>query len=115
MVKTIKILEVTPYKITCEFNTHEVKTNNMFHLINNSNEFVNKQLLLDPVFFEQVQIGQFGELFWKNAAYFRNEAGDLVPCEYDVSPEFVYSCYIHEIFMLRYATLRLSPSLQCAL
>lgn len=96
MIKAVEILKISPFKVVCRFNTGEIKQIELESVINNSNQYVNKKKLLDEEFFKQVSIGVFGELYWENAAYFKNENGELIPCEYDLSPEFVYynSCKI---------------------
>ncbi len=90
MLKAIEITEVKPYQVTCRFNNGELRLIEMEKIIRDSNSFVNKQKLLEPVFFKQAAIGVFGQLYWDNAAYFKNENGELIPCEFDLSPEFVF-------------------------
>ena len=90
MIKAVEILEIIPFKVVCKFNTGEIKQIELASMIKNSNQYVNKKKLLEEAFFKQASIGVFGELYWKNAAYFRNENNELIPCEYDLSPEFIY-------------------------
>ena len=90
MIKATEIITINPFKIVCRFNNGEVKQIDLENVINSANQFVNKKKLLEKEFFKQAAIGQFGELYWENAAYFKNENGELIPCEYDLSPEFIY-------------------------
>lgn len=90
MLKTIEIIDVIPYSITCKFNTGEVRKIDMKEIISNSNTYVDKEKLLNVEFFKKVSIGEFGELQWSNAAFMRDENNEWVKCEFDLSPEFVY-------------------------
>ena len=90
MIKAVEIIEVKPYEVICKFNNGEMRQINMQPIILSSNDFVNKQKLLEPNFFKQAAIGAFGQLYWADAAYFKNEKGELVNCEFDLSPEFIY-------------------------
>ena len=90
MIRAIEIVNISPFKVVCKFNTGEIKAIELENIINNANQFVNKKKLLEEEFFKQAAIGLFGELYWKNAAYFKNENGELISCEYDLSPEFIY-------------------------
>ncbi len=90
MLKAVEIINSNPYKIVCKFNTGEIREINLENLILESNSLVNKEKLLDPAFFNKAAIGNFGELFWENAAYIRDLKGEMISCEFDLSPEFVY-------------------------
>ena len=90
MLRIEEIVEVVPYSVTCKFNTGEVKKIVLNTYISAGNHLVDKIKLLNPDFFKEVQIGRFGELFWNNAAFMQNEKDELIPCEFDLSPEFVY-------------------------
>ena len=90
MIKAVEIIDVKPYEVICKFNNGELRQINMKKIIMESNDFVNKQKLLEPEFFKQATIGTFGQLYWADAAFFRNENGELVNCEFDLSPEFIF-------------------------
>ena len=90
MIKAVEIIDVNQYNIICKFNNGEVKQINLEKFILESNSFVNKQKLLDPLFFKQAEIGNLGQLYWANAAYFKDENGNKMSCEFDLSPEFIY-------------------------
>lgn len=46
--------------------------------------------LYDEAIFRQVCIGEAGQLFWKDITTMKDEKGNTIPCEYDISPEFAY-------------------------
>lgn len=90
MIKAVEIINVNPYNVVCKFNNGEVRQINLEKIILESNSFVNKQKLLDPPFFKQAAIGNLGQLYWANAASFKDENGKNINCEFDLSPEFIY-------------------------
>ena len=90
MIKPIKIINVKPYEIVCEFNNGEVKKINMEHILKNNTANVNTQKLLTPDFFVTVALGELGQLYWNNTAKMKDAQGNYFVCEYDVSPEFIY-------------------------
>lgn len=90
MRKTVEILNVIPYSVTCKFNTGEVRTIDMKEIISNSNTYVDKEKLLNIEFFKKVRINEFGELQWSNAAFMRDENNEWIKCEFDLSLEFIY-------------------------
>ena len=73
MVKPIKIIDVKPYEIVCEFNNGEVKKINMEQVFKSSNPNINTQKLLTPDFFVSVELGELGQLYWKSAAKMKIE------------------------------------------
>ena len=46
--------------------------------------------ILMPDFFKTVKIGELGQIYWLDAAQMKDERGNSIKCEYDMSPEFVY-------------------------
>lgn len=90
MLKIVEIISVEPYNVICKFNTGEIKIIALENCISTSSNNVDKAKLLNKEFFKQVQIGKFGELFWADSAFMKNEKNELIPCEFDLSPEFVY-------------------------
>ena len=40
--------------------------------------------------FNQVKIGELGELYWENLAEMKNLEGELIKCAYDISPDLAY-------------------------
>ena len=90
MLKITEIVEIAPYNVVCRFNTGEVKKIALESHITSGNHTINKAKLLDKDFFKQVKIGQFGELYWADAAYMQDSNEELLLCEFDLSPEFVY-------------------------
>lgn len=90
MIKPIKIIEVAPYYIVCLFNNGELRKLTVepafFSKVSKS---VNETIFSKNIF-STVKIGELGQLYWKNAATMKDEKGNPIPCEYDISPEFVY-------------------------
>jgi hypothetical protein len=90
MIKPVKIVEVAPYYIVCLFNNGEVRK------LTVEPDFFSKvsKSINDSIFntniFNTVKIGELGQLYWENLATMKDEKGDPIPCEYDISPEFVY-------------------------
>ena len=90
MIKPIKIIDVKPYEIVCEFNNGEVKKINIDHVLKNNNATVDTQKVMKPDFFVTVALGDLGQLYWNNAAKMKDDKGNYFTCEYDVSPEYIY-------------------------
>ena len=90
MIKPVKIINVKPYEIVCELNNGEVKKINMEQILKNNSSNIDSQKLLTPDFFVSVELGELGQLFWKNAAKMKDEKGNYFICEFDVSPEYFY-------------------------
>lgn len=52
-------------------------------------KYANK-ILNNEAVFKSALIGDFGEIYWANVAEITDLNGNKTPCEYDMSPEFVY-------------------------
>lgn len=89
MIKTLEILSVNLFSIICKFNTGEIKVLEMDKVLSTTDKY-SKQIL-DPTKIKLVKIGEFGQLYWENMAEMRDIDGKMIPCEYDLSPEFVYA------------------------
>ena len=70
--------------------TGEKKILNMEPLINSQINITGVSKLLDEKIFKSVDIGEVGQLFWKDILSMKTEKGGLIACEYDISPEFAY-------------------------
>ena len=90
MIKPIKIVDVAPYYIVCLFNNGELRKFSLEPIFFSK---VDKSII-DSIFsenkFNTVKIGTLGQLFWENVATMKDEKGNSISCEYDISPEFVY-------------------------
>jgi len=94
MIRTQKILEAKPYYLICQFNNGEIKKLLVEGVFADSNTFsANK--ILEPNYFSKAEVGELGQIFWPDAAYIKDVNGNLILCEYDMSPEFVYHNSIH--------------------
>jgi hypothetical protein len=88
MIKTTKIIEIKPYKILCSFNNGELRQLDLESVLSTEDKYVQK--ILTPDVFSKVKIGEFGQIYWENIAEIKDLNGKSIPCEYDLSPEFVY-------------------------
>lgn len=87
MRKIIKIEFNESNQIICHFDNNELRVLDLSNLIND--KYINK-ILSDENVFKSAKIGEFGELFWHNSAEMKDLNGNIIPCEYDISPEFAY-------------------------
>lgn len=85
-VTNISILDF--YKIQCSFNTGETKILDLTTSLDQNNKFVKKLIKNDTYKF--AKIGSFGEIYWENIGEIKDYDGTIIPCEYDISPEFAY-------------------------
>jgi hypothetical protein len=90
MLKIIAIQNIHQYNVTLLFNNGVAKEINLLDVIQNAPPSVNKNELLKPQVFSALQIGEFGQLYWKNVAMMKDENNNLIPCEYDISAEYAY-------------------------
>ncbi|GEM_PF-3423871 len=44
----------------------------------------------DTNIFLHPHIGDFGQIYWDHILQMRDLQGEFIPCEYDLSPEFIY-------------------------
>ena len=85
-IETIQILET--YKLLCVFNTGEKRILDIQSTLDLANEYVKR--IVQPETFKKVKIGDFGQIYWENIAEMKDLNGVTFPCEFDMSPEFVY-------------------------
>jgi hypothetical protein len=88
-MKAKKIIELKPYYLIFEFENGEIKKLNVDQFLKDQNSFTATRIL-NPHYFLKAQIGELGQVFWPEAAYIKDLNGELILCEYDMSPEFVY-------------------------
>lgn len=72
----------------CFFNNGEKRLFDLEKALDISNRYVKK--ILRPDVFNKVSIGEFGEIKWDGQGEIQDDTGHLIPCDYDISPEFVY-------------------------
>lgn len=89
MLKIEDIQFIDHQKILCFFNTGDKRVFNVVCVINDDNKF--SQKLMQPLVFRNAKIGVFGQLYWDGIAEMKNYDGEFIPCEYDISPEFVFN------------------------
>ena len=90
MIKPIEILEARPYYLTCRFNNNEVKKIFIEPILRNEKNQLIAKRILDVDLFCQAKIGELGQIYWRDAAQMKDEKGNIIDCEYDMSPEFIY-------------------------
>jgi hypothetical protein len=90
MIKPLKIIEVAPFYIVCLFNNGELRKLIVEPMLFVKINKTSADALFDKNIFNSVKIGEMGQLYWENIATMKDEKGNLIPCEYDLSPEFVY-------------------------
>lgn len=88
MIKAQEIVSIESFSIVCKFNNGEVKRLDVDKVLPSDDVFAQK--ILDQSIFSSVRIGNLGQLYWENVAVMEDEMGNIIPCEYDLSPEFVY-------------------------
>jgi hypothetical protein len=89
MLKITHISLLSNFMIRCVFNTGEERMFDLKKALSIEDPFVKK--ILRPEVFEKVKIGEFGQLYWQNIGEIRELNDTVSPCDYDISPEFVYA------------------------
>ncbi len=87
MKKLSKIEFVENNQIICFFESGEVR---LLDLSSVRDKYIDK-ILGDKKILMSAKIGVFGELYWDKMAEIRELNGNITPCEYDLSPEFIYA------------------------
>ncbi len=88
MRKLFKIKCINHNEIICFFENGEVRILNLEQSI--QDRYVDK-ILSNEQIFKSAKIGALGELYWEGIGEIRQLNGEITPCEYDISAEFVYS------------------------
>jgi hypothetical protein len=90
MIHVTTILDIQPYHLTVAFDNGEVRKLDMQPILASQNNYPGVVQLFDTNVFFNAKIGDFGQIYWDNILKMRDLEGALIPCEYDLSPEFVY-------------------------
>ncbi len=87
MVKLSKIEFSENNEILCFFENGEQR---LFNVQNSIKDRYIGAIISDDKILKSAQIGQFGEIYWSNMGEIKDLEGNVIRCEYDISPEFVY-------------------------
>lgn len=87
MRKIVKIEFNENNQIICHFDNNELRVLNLSKAI--KDKYITK-IISDEKVFKSAKTGEFGEIYWSDAAEIKDLNGNLIPCEYDISPEFAY-------------------------
>ncbi|MFN0048229.1 MAG: DUF2442 domain-containing protein [Cytophagales bacterium] len=89
-IKPEKIEKIENYSLAIRFTNNELKWLDVKSL----DLSIHSSQIIDQLFkknnFENVKIGKFGEIYWENLATMQDLEGSCIPCEFDMSPEYVY-------------------------
>lgn len=91
MIKVKSINKIEDYTLELLFNNGEIKKIDFKTIIDKNVNDVYVQKLKNLQNFSQVKVGELGEIYWENLASIKELNGDMVPCNYDSSSEFVYA------------------------
>lgn len=83
-------MEAQPYYLIVTFDNGEVRKLEMQPILESQKSHKGVEKLFDLSIFSNPKIGDFGQIYWENILQMRNLQGEFIPCEYDLSPEFVY-------------------------
>ncbi len=85
MIKVIKIIKIQSKFIDCELNNGIKKRITLGPLFKKHSNFKGIEQLQNMQFLKTAQIGQFGEIYWKDVVTSSNNE----KWNYDISPEFI--------------------------
>ena len=83
-ITDISFLEL--FKILCTFSNGEQR---ILDLNSTLKDKYSKKIFNEDVF-SQAKIGSLGEIYWEGIAEIKDLNGKIIPCEYDISPEFAH-------------------------
>lgn len=89
MERVVEITEIGKYYCVCRFNNGTIKKINIEPLIKSHANKLTRNLF-DFSIFSEVKIGDVGQLYWADTSTMKDEKGNIIPCEYDISPEFIF-------------------------
>ena len=89
MLRVTEIIEKSPYYLLCKFNNGAVKRLDVLPIIENHKHLNGVESLLNEAVFNQVRIGEFGEIMWEKVVKISHN-GEVVCWDYDISPEFAF-------------------------
>ncbi len=75
-------------KILCFFANGELRLFNVREKI--KDRYIDK-IISDNEIFKSAKIGKLGEIYWADMGEIKDLQGNVISCEYDVSPEFIYN------------------------
>ncbi len=87
MVKLSKIEFSENNEILCRFENGELR---LFNVRDSIQDRYIDIIVSDNKIFKSAQIGKFGEIYWSDMGEIKDLKGNVILCEYDISPEFVY-------------------------
>ncbi len=87
MLKLSKIEFSENNEILCFFENGELR---LFNVRDSIQDRYIDIITSDNKIFKSAQIGKFGEIYWADMGEIRDLKGNVILCEYDISPEFVY-------------------------
>ncbi|MEM7550457.1 MAG: hypothetical protein AAF363_12315 [Bacteroidota bacterium] len=85
-IVSLKVLE--PFKLKCIFNNKEERLLNLKDILNQSDKYAQKVFVKEIL--KDVKIGSHGEIYWDGIAQIKSLSGEMMPCEYDISPDLAY-------------------------
>ena len=86
-----KIEQITikqPYQLICVFDNKEQRLLDLRNVLDETDKYAVK--VFNTATFNQVKIGELGELYWEDLAEMKNSKGELIKCAYDISPDLAY-------------------------
>ena len=86
MKKVTKIIFLTEYKLHCFFNNGEERLLDVPAIL--KDKYAKK--IMNEHIFKKAKVGDLGEIYWEGIGEIKQLDGSLTPCNYDMSPEFVY-------------------------
>jgi hypothetical protein len=89
MLKILSVRVKDPFLLICEFNTNELKVLNALPIIAHQTQLDGVSQLFDKELFSSVEVGDCGELRWKQIVTVANQ-GESACWDFDISPEYVY-------------------------
>lgn len=87
MHKIKKISFISPDKLICIFSNEEERILDLG--LSLDDQFARK-ILNDEHIFRQARVGELGQIYWENVGEIIDCNGKVLPCQYDISPEFAY-------------------------
>ena len=88
MNKIVKISVQEPYKLLCFFNNGDQRILDLEEVLDSKKKFASK--IFDTTIFNKVKVGSFGEAYWDDVAEMKDLNGNIIPCKYDICPDFAY-------------------------
>ena len=86
--KPIKILDISKEEIICEMSNGEIRSINLNESLQDTDKY--KKIVLKSDVIINAKIGDVGQIYWAEIAVMKDEDGNNISCEYDLSPEFFY-------------------------